>query len=44
MLGVATQLDRLAVLHGDDHAARIGAIVRANGVNGLKGMLHVNLI
>jgi hypothetical protein len=33
VLGVATQLDRAAVVDGDDESARVGTIVRANGVD-----------
>src|SRR5262249_47675136 len=34
MIPVAAQVDRLAVLHLHDHAARVGAVMRADGAYG----------
>ena len=43
MLRIAAQLDRLAVVDGDDDAASVGAIVRADGTDGGQGVLHVHV-
>src|SRR5262249_55459422 len=41
VIGVATKLDRPAVLDGDDQPAGVRAVVRADGADGSQGKVHV---